>query len=184
MKVSVLFLAGMVLGLVGCSSVRVSRDYDTAYDFSTLKTFAWKHAEQPSTGNPRLDNDLIDERVRAAAEAELAARGFRRAEGAEADFLLAYFIDFKQRISGSTVSFGVGASNYGRYGGVGYNTSVEDYEEGYLTIDVIDPAADKNIWRGVGRRTSYETTDPAKITKKVNATVAAILKNFPPKSKR
>ena len=58
--------------LAGCSSVSVTRDYDVDVDFSGFKTYAWQHSEQPQTGNPRIDNDLIDERVRAAVNAELA----------------------------------------------------------------------------------------------------------------
>ena len=52
--------------LSGCSSVRVSLDYDREMDFSVLKTYAWQHADQPATGNSRIDNDLIDDRVRKA----------------------------------------------------------------------------------------------------------------------
>lgn len=167
--------------LAGCSSVSVSRDYDVNADFSTLKTFAWKHAEQPQTGNPRIDNDLIDERVRAAVDAELGEKGFVPADKAEADFQVAYFIDYKQRIGGGSVSFGLGGGSYGRYGGVGYNTGVSDYEEGCLTIDIINPVDGKSLWRGVGRRTSYDSNNPGKITKIVDSSVSAILKKFPPK---
>ena len=167
--------------LTGCSSVNVSRDYDVSTDFSKLKTFAWQHEEQPQTGNPRIDNDLIDERVRAAINAELKAKGFRLVDKAGADFHMAYFIDYKQRIGGSSVSFGMGGGSYGRHGGVGYNTGVSDYEEGHLTIDIINPSDEKNIWRGVGRRTAYDGNSPKKITKVVNSAVAGILKKFPPK---
>jgi hypothetical protein len=167
--------------LSGCSSVSVSRDYDVSTDFSVLKTFAWKDAEQPQTGNPRIDNDLIDERVRKAVNRELMTKGMRLVEKDEADFLVAYFVEYKQRIGGGSVSVGMGGGSYGRYGGVGYNTGVSDYEEGHLTIDIIDPSDSKNFWRGVGRRTSYETSNPKKITKIVDKSVAAILKKFPPK---
>jgi hypothetical protein len=165
----------------GCSSVNVSRDYDVSTDFSKLKTFAWQHEEQPQTGNPRIDNDLIDERVRAAVNAELAGKGFRKVDKAGADFHVAYFVEYKQRIGGGSVSVGLGGGSYGRHGGVGYNTGVSDYEEGHLTLDIIDPSDGRNFWRGVGRRTSYDNSNPKKTTKVVNSAVAAILKKFPPK---
>ncbi|VGO15207.1 hypothetical protein PDESU_03789 [Pontiella desulfatans] len=166
--------------LAGCSSVSVVRDYDASFDFSSLQTFAWQHADQPRTGNPRTDNDLIDERVRDAVNAELTAKGFRLVDRAAADFLLAYFIEYRQRIGGSSVSFGIGGGSYGRYGGASYGTNVSDYEEGALTIDIINPADEKNYWRGVGRRTTYDRGNPEKTTKVVNAAVADILKKFPP----
>jgi len=150
-------------------------------DFSGFKTYAWQHSEQPQTGNPRIDNDLIDERVRAAVNAELAQKGFGMAEETEADFLVAYFIDYRQRVSGSSVSFGIGGGAYGRYGGVGYDQNISDYEEGYLTIDIINPADGKIFWRGVGRRTAYNSRSPEKTTKVVNSAVSKILEKFPPK---
>ncbi len=180
MKYALNFAAAVLL-LAGCSSVSVTRDYDDSVDFLSLKTFAWQHATQPETGNPRIDNDLMDERVRSAVDAQLAEKGFLLVPKEEADYLVAYFVEYKQRIGGSSVSFGVGGSNHGRYGGVGYNTAVSDYDEGHLTIDIIDPASDKNIWRGVGRRTTYEGSSPKKMTKIINTSVSRILGKFPPK---
>ena len=53
-----LFLVFLPALLAGCSSVSVSRDYDTNRDFTALQRYAWQHAEQPQTGDPRIDNDL------------------------------------------------------------------------------------------------------------------------------
>ena len=181
MKREFFLYAIAVAVLSGCSSISVSRDYDETVNFKALKTFCWKDTEQLQTGNPRIDNDLIDERVRAAVNRELAAKGFRLVEQDAADFQVSYFVEYKQRIGGGTVSVGMGGGSYGRYGGAGYNTGISDYEEGHLTIDMIDPSDDKTFWRGVGRRTSYETSNPKKITKIVNQSVAGILKKFPPK---
>ncbi|WP_372805687.1 DUF4136 domain-containing protein [Pontiella sp.] len=167
--------------LSGCSSVSVRRDYDSSVDFSALKTVAWQHAGQPLTGNPRIDNDLIDDRIRAAVARELAKKGFVWVDQAEADFLVAYFLAYKQRGGFSSISFGVGGGSYGRYGGAGYNPRVSDPEEGVLTIDILNPATNKNYWRGVGRRNSFEGNTPKKTTKIVNSAVADILAIFPPK---
>lgn len=177
-----LLLLALSAGLLaGCSSVSVNRDYDTSADFSSLKTFAWQHTEQIKTGDPRIDNDLHDERIRKAINQSLAAKGFQQADRAEADFLVAYFIEYKRKLSSSSVSVGMGRGSYGRYGGVGYNTGVSEYDQSSLTIDVIAPADEKMIWRGVGTRSSYEGSSPEKMTKIVNESVAKILKKFPPK---
>lgn len=176
-----LYLAATTLLLAGCSSVSVSRDYDASVDFLSLKTYAWQHAVQPETGNPRIDNDLMDERVRSAVDALLAQKGFKLVPKEDADCLVAYFIEYKQRIGGSSVSFGAGTGSAGRYGGMGYNSSISDYDEGHLTIDIIDPATGKNVWRGIGRRTTYEGSNPKKMTKIINTSVSRILGKFPPK---
>lgn len=177
----------MVGALAGCSSVSVDRDYDAAFDFSSLKTYAWQHEEQPETGVPKIDNDLNDNRIRKAIEADLNGKGIQQVEKSEADFLMAYFMDFQQRIdgSGSTVSFGVGQSSAGRAGSVGWNSgsTISDYEEAQLMIDILDPESEETIWRGRGRRRSSGSSKPEKITERVNDAVTRILKKFPPKQK-
>lgn len=165
----------------GCSSISVSRDYDTATDFSGLKTFVWQHAEQPETGDPRVDNDLIDVRIRRAVNETLAAKGFQLIDRSDADFRVAYFVEYKRKLSSSSVSFGLGGGGSGRFGGLGYNTGLSEYDQAVLTIDMIAPADEKMIWRGVGSRAAYDGTSPEKMTGIVNSSVGKILKKFPPK---
>ena len=105
-------LAASMLLLAGCSSISVTRDYDASADFSSLETYAWQHETQPETGNPRIDNDLMDARVRRAVDAQMAEKGFVRAPKEEADFHVAYFFDYKRRISGNSVSFGMGGVSH------------------------------------------------------------------------
>lgn len=177
--------SGSVVLLAGCSSVSVNRDYDSTFNFSALKTYAWQHDVQPETGNPRLDNDLNDRRVRSAVDQELRAKGFVMVDKEKADFLVVYYMDYQQRIDSSSgsLSVGMGRSSYGRAGSVGYNTggSVSDYEEAQLTIDFINPANEQMIWRGRGRRRASSTSKPEKITANTNDAVKRILKAFPPK---
>ncbi len=175
-----LTLATVVL-ISGCSSVSVQRDYDTSIDFSMLKTYAWKYATQPKTGNPQIDNDLQDKRIRTAINAILEVKGFAPAEPDRADVLVAYYMESKRRISGDTWVFGFGTGLYDGFGGIGYNTSISDYDEGYLTIDVIGGTSGKTIWRGVGRRATYEDPDPEKGAEIIHSAVAKILADFPPK---
>lgn len=179
-----LLLLALSTGILsGCSSVSVKRDFDTSTDFTPLKTFAWQHAKQPETGDPQLDNDLNDERIRKAITANLSAKGFQAAERGKADFLVAYFVDHQRKLSSSSMSVGVGRSSYGRHGSVGYNTGVSEYDQSILTIDIIDPADEKTIWRGVGTRAAYSGSNPQKYAKRTNESVEKILKKFPPKRK-
>jgi hypothetical protein len=183
-RFSFLCLAAVGL-LTGCSSVSTTRDFDESFNFSALKTFAWQHAEQPLTGNPKIDNDLNDKRIRAAVEQDLIAKGFVKVDKADADFWVAYFMNFQQRIdgSGSTISFGLGTGSGGRAGGVGWSSgsTISDYEEAQLMIDILNPANQQMIWRGQGERRAYSGSNPEKITSLVNDAVVRILKKFPPK---
>ena len=179
-----LLLLAVPIGLLaGCSSVSVSRDYDTAADFSGLKTFAWQHAEQPQTGDPRIDNDLHDERVRRAVNQTLTAKGFQLTDRADADFLVAYYVEYKRKLNSGSVSVGMGRSSYGRHGSVGYSTGVSEYDQSNLIIDVMGPADEKMIWRGVGTRSTYDGSSPEKMSRIVNESVSKILKKFPPKKR-
>ncbi len=169
--------------LFGCSSVSVNRDYDTTVDFAGLKTFVWQHEGQPQTGDPKIDNDLNDERIRNAVDATLVPKGFQSVARADADFLVAYFVDYKRKLSSGSVSVGMGRGSYGRHGGVGYSTGVSEYDQASLAIDILDPKDGKMIWRGVGFRAAYDGSNPQKSTKIVNESVAKILKKFPPQKK-
>lgn len=174
-------LSGLAAALLsGCSSTSVKLDYDPGTDFSTLKTYAWQHAKQPETGDPRIDNDLMDDRVRRAVDQTLAAKGYRPTDPEGADFRVAYFVEYQRKLNSSSVSVGVGRGSYGRYGGMGYSTGISEYDEANLIIDIIDPADEKTIWRGVGSRTAYSGSSPKKMTKIANESVAGILKKFPP----
>jgi hypothetical protein len=181
MNKNVFFFAGSLILLAGCSSVTVSRDYDSSLDFSSLKTFAWQHDEQPKVGASRIDNDLLDERIRTATEDLLSKKGFQRVDRAEADFLIVYHRDYRSRLSGSSFSAGVGGGSYGRHGGVGYSSDISEYDQAILTIDMLNPQDENLIWRGVGTRIAYNGSSPKKMTKLVNEWVAKILKKFPPK---
>ncbi len=50
----------------GCHSIQVSQDYDSSKDFSSLKTYEWQAKSQPKTGDIRVDNPLLDARIRSA----------------------------------------------------------------------------------------------------------------------
>lgn len=182
---NIIALVVMAVVFAGCSSVSVRRDYDTAVDYSNLKTFAWQHAMQPETGNPRIDDDLIDSRIRNAVEANLQLKGFRQVDKADADLLVAYFIGFNRRISssGGSVSMGMTRSSAGRAGSVGLSSGsqVSDFEEAHLTIDIILADSDLTVWRGTGTRRTSSSTNPQRITDRVNDAVKRILAKFPPK---
>lgn len=182
-KRNILFCALSVL-LAGCSSVLVNLDYDSVLDFSTFKTYAWQYEEQPVTGNPRVDNDLNDQRIRRAVDVELREKGFMQVDKAEADLLVAYFMDYQMRIDsrGGSFSYGLGTRSAGRSGGVAFSTGtdISDYEEEQLTIDLLSSATEKTIWRGRGRSKTSNTSSPEKNEAKTHFVIKRVLESFPP----
>ena len=173
----------IVFIISACSGIQVSQDFEQGFDFSGLKTFAWDANEDNQWGIAG-SNELADRRIRSAIESTLTSRQFSQADAAKADFLVLYNVEVEQQISSSNVSGGVsvGRSTRGRHGSIGISTGsqVRTYEQGSLMIDVIDVASDKLVWRGNSSQALPDLSDPQRLTDHINATVAAILAQFPP----
>ena len=60
-------------------------------------------------------------------------------------------------------------------------TRIDEYQQGSLVIDVIDPTSLELIWRGIGSKRLPESTDAAEMDKLVADVVKSILSKFPPK---
>ena len=78
----------------GYAAPAVNFDYDTAADFSALKTFDW----MPATGNAAGD-ELLVKKIRNSVDAQLRAKGRSMAEG-NPDFLIG------MELSGKTINSG------------------------------------------------------------------------------
>lgn len=168
----------LVVGCTACASVRVSVDYDPNEDFSTYHTFTWFPRPRPATGDYRVDNPLIDQRVRAAVEQTLTARGYRQVEDRAPDFYVNYHLHIDEKIDIRTVDHGY-VDSWGYY--VAWpETQVSQYDEGTLVIDIAD-ARDKQLaWRGAGVSRVRRHPTPEQTTADINAAVAQILAEFPP----
>ena len=141
------FVSVAVLSLA-CAGVSVRTDYDTATDFSSLKTYAWldpplreaSRDEGGQSGDPFTQNTLLDKRVRDEVEAWLASHGYRAAaEGETPDFVVRYELVSREVVRDSPVfvtgGFGGGYYGHGYGSGVGYSQSTT-YQEGTLILDV------------------------------------------------
>jgi hypothetical protein len=167
----------------GCSAVTVSQDYEIGADFSKYRSFDWVSAEQPRTGDIRVDNPLLDARIRKAVEQTLTSKGYRKKTDGPPDMRVAYHLTIRSRIEGDTFRSGFGYGYYPYWGGAGFETTIRQYDEGLLVIDIGDAAENRLIWRGTGTRRVTEKASPEKTTRIVNQTVTEILNQFPPKPK-
>jgi len=170
-----------VAALLGCASYPVQTDYDPDIGFESLRTYSWLDARQEKTGDPRIDNDLLDRRVRRAVEAELDAKGYRKVEAAQADFALNYHLSVERQIDVQTY---VDSPSYGYGWRGGYSnayTTVQEYDVGSLVIDIIRPGEERLIWRGATQARTHEKGTPEERDERAQAAVSAILAKFPPK---
>ena len=152
-------------------------------------TYAW--AKSSTTADPRVDNDIVRDRMERAIETAMAAKGFRKADPASADILLAYHVgirDGSETRVDQTPSmmappvmcgrFGCStAYNWGYYGPPEVSVREIRYTEGSLMVDVHDRLADKLVWRSVyDQRLTGKGADQAMFDK----AAADALKSLPP----
>ncbi len=186
-----LSLFGLVSALLifcgACSTLNVSTDYNPAYDFTKLKTYAWLDSGKVPGSDARVNNDLVRDRVQAAVERILAARGYVKTSPVTADFRVSWLgaIDKKLQVNSidhfySSYGYGALARDPFRGGRAMRTVTTREYEVGTLIIDILDPAGHKLIWRGIGKDRIRGTGDPEKITRGINDAVDAIMKTFPP----
>jgi len=179
-----IILSISTLVLASCAS-RPNVDYDQTFDFAIVRTFDILNPAEPQNGDPRIDSPLINKRIHAAIAAVLADQGYR-AVSETPDIAVRYHVGKRSGVESrnSGVSVGVGTYRRGSGAAIGYGFPANDvtsYEEGVLTIDIVNAADNKLVWRGSSsRRLSDRGTTPEATTKAVNEVVAEILQQFPP----
>lgn len=175
----ILFIA---IALGGCASQKVDWDFDPGRPVEGLKSYRWMEKKEDLQKMGYQFDALMDQRVQDAVDRTLKLRGYQRlapSSSAEADFLVNYLTSTKTRREEHqvTTSFGYGFSPWGL--GLSTDTRVQEYEEGTLIIDVIDPATKKVIWRGRSKARIKDNLSPQERTARINEAVSNILEGFP-----
>jgi hypothetical protein len=174
-------LAALLLTPTLALAQKVSYDYNKSSDFSTFKTYSHKDGT-------KVGQALIDDRIVAAIEAAMAAKGFTKVD-ANPDVVVVYHVAFDKEKDISTYSSGGGG--YGAYGygwGGGWaggttSTQIRDILVGTLVIDMADAKKNQVAWRGMGVKEIDTQAKPEKRDKSITNAVNKIFKNYPPKVK-
>ncbi len=178
-----LVLAGMTALLAGCASGPTIRsNTDPQANLSSYRTYGFV----APLGTDRAGySTIVSEQLKAAVRRELEARGYTYAQ--DNPQLLVNFnakLDDKLRVDTTpTASIAVGRGYYGYRGGFysawpAYETSVDQYTQGTLNIDVVDAAQKRLVWEGVAvGRVTQKTRE--NLGAAIDATVAEIFKKFP-----
>lgn len=161
---------------------KVSYDYEKTANFAAFKTYA--HRDGTKVGQP-----LIDDRIVAALDAQLAAKGLKKVES-NPDVFVVYHTAFDKEKDISTFSSGYGGG-YGPYGwgwGGGWaggttTTQVRDVVVGTLVVDIADAKKGQLAWRGIATREVNTQASPEKRDKSINEAAKKLFKNYPPKKK-
>lgn len=180
-------LFGFAALLSSCAKVQVSQDYDPNFAFDKENTYGWNEKLQHENRDLLQHDELLAKRFRGAIEEVLTKRGFRL--DVRPAFLTSYSYTISSilQVDPFDPHFGFGY-NYGRYGyhhGVGINTSssIRQYDQGKLVINIHSSKTGQLLWKGTGTREVFTHSSPNEITRSVYEMVEAVLAQFPPLGK-
>jgi Domain of unknown function (DUF4136) len=160
---------------------KVTYDYDKSAPFAQYHKYSWKK------GTP-TNNALIDNRLIAAIEAQLAAKGLTKDDNAPDVFVLFHMaFDQQQDISSYSTGPMYGGYGYGWGGGWGTTTTdvrVREILVGTLAVDMIDAKKKEVAWRGLGTKEIDTHAKPDKRDANITKAVEKIFKNYPPPVKK
>ena len=147
--------------LVGCATGGNVTVLSDAPASGLGSSYAW--AKSTTSGDPRVDNDIVRDRMESAIERAMTAKGYRKADAATADILLAYHVGIRDgsetrvdqtpSVMAPPVMCGrFGCSSgyrWGYYGAPAVSVREIQYTEGSLMVNVHDRATEKLVWRAV-----------------------------------
>ena len=136
---------------MGCSSVRVAVDYDTAVSFDQYSTFAFF---KPAVDKMEV-SDLDKKRILHAIDNNLMAKGLSKSQ--EAGLLVHVFTKEEKQVDVFQNNFnwgwGWGWSPWWNGGFFGPNVSTRT--EGQLYINLVDVKTNQLVWQGKGTAQLY-----------------------------
>ncbi|MEW6995839.1 DUF4136 domain-containing protein [Colwelliaceae bacterium MEBiC 14330] len=189
-SIKLLIIAVLLAFMAGCAtnSAKVNFDQNTEIDTKNYKTFAW--LTKGKIMAPAIDfNPVMKERVDDSIEQAFIAKGYQLIEDPEqADFTISYTVGNRDKIKVNSypatynTGFGWGRGYYGARGyygsmSMGTETSVRQYTEGKLAIDVYDVKTRQPVWHGwaTKRLTSEDKQSPSA---SLNETVIQVVNQF------
>jgi hypothetical protein len=130
----------LLVFIVSCMpSVTVNNDYDSAYNFTKLKTYDW--IPMKNAGNV---SELKIKRFQNAINRELQAKGMTLSSE-NPDFLIALYGMAQTKVDVTDWGYNHGPN----WWGMGErNVDVNTYKEGTIFLDFVDAANKQLFWRG------------------------------------
>lgn len=172
-------VAASALLLAACASTPVVHtDYDPGTNFGGYRTYAWRQT-------PPISNPLVRQRVIAAIDAQLQAKGWTQAPESSADVALVGNVATRQEQTLDTFYSGPEWGAWGWHGGWGMGggyrtTQVHTYTVGTLIVDMFDTRTKRAVWRGTAEGTVPHS--PEKTNAAVQSAVTRMFAGFPPGS--
>jgi hypothetical protein len=174
-----------LLVATACAGNQVSTDFSPAVSFSQFRSYAL--VMPPDTAA----RQLLDQRIRNAVEAQLAAKGLVLRDRQHADLFVGYGMVDKTHteIYDSQGGWGWGSGwgwRYYRWGVAWPMTvqrQVETYTNGTVVVNMVDARTKQVVWQGeVADVVSLPVSDPLRATRQIDAAVTKLFAKYPPSS--
>lgn len=178
----------IVFLLASCTSTaHIEKDDNT--DFSRYKTFAWIEKDGQGNSNKIKNNNLTEQKIRQAVNAELIKTAGWREVKHKPDVMLSYDVLVERssrEINSPVYSRPFTRLIYNPYTRryttiyypsqfIGYERDERAIREGTVTITMIDSRTDKAVWQGW---TTEEVNSKNLTTKEIQYAVRSIFKKF------
>jgi hypothetical protein len=180
MQRSLSWFAGIALCFASAAFAQpVKTDYDRNADFGGYKTYSW--------GRVNTQNDLWVDRIKAAVNSALTAKGWTQVNsGGNVSIMAMEMTQSHQTLNTYYDDFG-GGWGWRGWGGVGggfgeSTTTESTYRVGTLVIDLFDSNTKKLVWRGSSSAVLSDKS--AKNIKNLDKDVNRMFEHFPPEASR
>lgn len=178
MKKIILPILALTLIITGCSTLKVFTNLADGADMSTYKSFNFSPADKTEVASTYF-SEINQNRVKEAIAKELATMGYTIST--KPDLMISIFLKVqdKQEVVSSYPYAGRG-DFIGIYGGYRYepsSTTVINYTEGTLIIDLVDTSKNQLVWQGVAVDTISRNSKNA--AENINDAIAKVFLQFP-----
>jgi uncharacterized protein DUF4136 len=178
---------GLVLAATCAPAQDVRYNFDKNATFSNFKTYKWVAIKDAAKVN-----DLVNQQIMDAVDAELATKGLTKVNDDSANLYIGYQagIGQEKQYTSFNSDWGYGGGWYrgGWYGGGGGMSTTTGQTStiyiGQLALDMYDSANKDLAWRGVASKTIDTKAKPEKQQKNLAKAVKKLLKNYPPPVKK
>ena len=176
-----------LLAAFACANpIRTAHDAAPDTDFARYESYAWISADPLIQPEPRVVGDryvspIDEQRIRAAVDEVLAAKGYRVSLLSQADLVVSFAVGTQDKVRVDEVGGrdriyyqGYGHGNW--YGGS--TVRMQTYTEGTLALEFYDHATKQAVWVGWASKRLSQSDEPGET---IQTAIAMILEPFPPR---
>jgi len=171
MRIATLIAGVMLLGTITFAQ-SVNYDFDRSANFRAFRTYTWVRGAA-------VPDALNNQRIVAATNTQLAAKGLRLVERQDSpDLLVAYHAAFDTDVQVTGFGSGWGGFRYPR----SFSGSVraDEIVTGTLIVDIVDAANRTIVWRGTATKEVNMNAKPAQRDQNIARATEKLFKHYPP----